>query len=234
MEDIGISVLIPLYNGIEFLEISLNSVIRQTYTKWEVIVGINGYKKDSIVEHLAKEIIEKLNNKNIILKYYETDGKANTLNKMIEDIKYDYVALLDVDDIWLDNKLEEQIKYIKEGYDVIGTGCKYIGDLNFIPDIPYGDISDYDIFKSNPIINSSVIIRKSDGLWEDTKYNIGNYNLEDYSLWFKLYYEKRRIYNIQKILVYHRIHINSAFNSKGNSNGVEKLREEWRKVYDTR
>ena len=43
----GISVLIPLYNGIEFLEESINSVIKQTYKNWETIIGINGYNENS-------------------------------------------------------------------------------------------------------------------------------------------------------------------------------------------
>ena len=42
-----ISILIPLYNGIEFLEDSVNSVINQTYKNWELLIGINGKYEDN-------------------------------------------------------------------------------------------------------------------------------------------------------------------------------------------
>ena len=46
---LGISILIPLFNGIEFLETSINSIKNQTYSKWEVIIGINGHNIDNEV-----------------------------------------------------------------------------------------------------------------------------------------------------------------------------------------
>ena len=55
----GISILIPLYNGIEFLEETLDSVVSQTHTTWEVIVGINGHPNGSDVEKLAVKLLEK-------------------------------------------------------------------------------------------------------------------------------------------------------------------------------
>ena len=43
----NISILIPLYNGIEFLETSISSIKNQTYPHWEVIIGINGHQQES-------------------------------------------------------------------------------------------------------------------------------------------------------------------------------------------
>jgi len=50
-----ISILIPLYNGIEFLEESVNSVINQTYSQWELLIGVNGYSTNSDIYFKAKE-----------------------------------------------------------------------------------------------------------------------------------------------------------------------------------
>lgn len=49
-QNIGISVIIPLYNGIEFLPQAIASVVNQTHIKWELIIGVNGYPPDSEVE----------------------------------------------------------------------------------------------------------------------------------------------------------------------------------------
>ncbi len=48
-----ISILIPIYNGIEFLEECLSTIRRQTYKDWEVIIGINGYEQNSEVYKIA-------------------------------------------------------------------------------------------------------------------------------------------------------------------------------------
>lgn len=224
--DIGISVLMPLYNGIEFLEESLQSVVQQTHKKWEVIIGINGHNKDSEIERMANHIASKYYIANIYdirIIHYDTKGKAHTLNKMIEDIKYDYVALLDVDDVWFSNKLEKQIPFLSS-YDVVGTQCMYFGNMNGCPSIPFGDISSYDFFILNPVVNSSVIIHKDNANWNDEF-------ADDYDMWLRLRYERKKFYNISDVLCKHRVYPQSAFNSKP-GDWVENLRKKWLKVYD--
>ena len=52
-----ISILIPIYNGIEFIDESVNSVINQFFTDWELLIGINGYPKNSEVYKIAKKYL---------------------------------------------------------------------------------------------------------------------------------------------------------------------------------
>jgi teichuronic acid biosynthesis glycosyltransferase TuaG len=196
-----------LYNGIEFLDECLKSIISQTYNKYEVIIGINGHPINSIIQKKAIQLSKNYNTIHVI--WYPTKGKELTLNAMIKDTKFDYICILDVDDKWFPTKLEEQIKYIDK-YDVIGTQCQYFGQKNNIPKIPLNDISNFDFFQVNPIINSSVLIKKCDANWESLFYG-----LDDYHLWMKLRYIKNRtFFNIPKILTYHRVYSNSSFNGK--------------------
>lgn len=202
-----ISILMPVYNGIEYIYESVNSVINQTYIDWELIIGINGHIPNSKIYKKTKSL-EKYDNR---IKVYDlnTIGKSNSLNEMLKYSKYNYIAILDVDDIWENNKLEIQSKYLK--YDVIGSKCIYFGEINgIIPELPIGEISNFDFYKFNPIINSSSIIKKELCYWEDI------YNLEDYNLWLKLWKLKKQFYNVDKILVKHRIHKESYFNNKNN------------------
>jgi glycosyltransferase involved in cell wall biosynthesis len=221
----GISILIPLYNGIEFLEETLNSVVSQTHTTWEVIVGINGHPNDSDVEKQAVKLLEKYHEFDMKVIYYNTRGKSETLNNMINDIKYDYIALLDADDLWLPEKLEKQIPLLKS-YDVVGTNCQYFGDKTGFPGVPFGNLKNVNFFSTNPIINSSVIIHKQNAKWDKDELR----GIEDYDLWFRLHFEGKSFYNIEDVLCRHRIHKSSSFNN-GNDNYVNELRQKWWGVF---
>ena len=126
---------------------------------------------------------------------------------MIKYCKYNHVAILDVDDIWLPTKLQKQIPLINE-YDVVGTLCQYFGTRNDKPKIEIGEINKHVFKKHNPIINSSIIIKKELANW-DKYYE----SVEDYDLWCRLATQNKKIYNVSEILVKHRIHKQSSFNS---------------------
>ena len=203
-----ISILMPIYNGIEFIQDSVFSILSQTFETWELIIGINGHPPNSDTYKIAYIFQTIYPDKIKVLDFYHIGGKSTTLNAMIAYCKYDYVALLDVDDIWIPNKLEIQSSYLYK-YDVIGTKCVYFGDINGnVPDIPVGDLSEIPFLLGNPMINSSVLIRKEYCHWEEN-------GIEDYELWLRLKYQGRTFFNCQDVLVRHRIHSNSAFNSKG-------------------
>lgn len=221
----AISILIPIYNGVEFLDQSLSSVIRQTHKTWEVLIGINGVSPNSIIEEKAYEVVKLLNKDDrydIRVIYYNTKGKPATLNKMVLDAKYSYIAILDVDDIWIDVKLEKQLKYL-DIYDVVGTGCRYFGDCDHFPNLPYGDLRYFNFLQFNPIINSSAIIKKDCAYWNEDEF------LEDYDLWLRLFNEKKKFFNVDDYLVLHRIHKDSNFNGTNHLH-VEGLKNKWSKI----
>jgi len=210
-----ISVLIPIYNGIEFIEESVSSVLNQTYEQWELLIGINGHPQNSNIYKIAKEY-EKKSDKIRVFDFYTIRGKSNTLNEMIRFCNYNYVALLDVDDVWHPQKLEIQSNALNN-YDVIGSKCIWFGDRpGVIPQSPIGDISNIDFSIINPIINSSSVIRKELCYWNEN-------GVEDYDLWLRLRKQNKKFFNFKEILVKHRIHSKSAFNSKGNDNRVDSL-----------
>jgi teichuronic acid biosynthesis glycosyltransferase TuaG len=208
-----ITILMPIYNGIEFINESVSSIINQTYKNWELIIGINGHSQNSEIYKIAKKY--EFNKKIKVLDLYKIKGKSNALNEMIKYSKYEWISLLDVDDIWLPTKLELQIPYINN-YDIIGTMCKYFGDQNNIPNIPIGDITKFNFLQVNPIINSSVLLKKDLCWWNEN-------GIEDYDLWLKLWKQGKKFYNINTIQVMHRIHNESAFNAQGNNLKVNDL-----------
>jgi glycosyltransferase involved in cell wall biosynthesis len=202
----------PIYNGIEFINESVSSVLEQTYDKWELLIGINGHPENSEIYKVAKAFEEK-SSKIKVFDFYNIKGKSNTLNELINYSKHDYIALLDVDDVWNPQKLETQSIWLG-AYDVVGSNCVLIGDTpGIVPKIPQHDFSNFNFADVNPVINSSVIVRKELCSW-NSKFD----GVEDYDLWIRIKKLGKRFYNCPEILVLHRIHKSSAFNSGGKNN----------------
>lgn len=208
-----ITILIPIYNGIEYLKECLDSVKLQSYTDWLVLIGVNGHPHDSDTYKIAKE---SESDKIKIKQYLNTNGKAEAMMKMKDDVKTPYICILDVDDKWHPEKLSEQSKFI-DIYDVIGTQCQYFGYGSGYPTIPLKDsINNHNFFDYNPVINSSVLMR-TDLLLYSTKGELAKLETvcpEDYSLWLKLWKMGKKFYNVDQVLVYHRIHSDSWFNNR--------------------
>lgn len=209
------SILMPIYNGIEFIHESVSSVLAQTCPDWELLVAINGHAQNSTVFQIA-QTYEKADPRIKVFDFFQIRGKSNALNALVPHCSYDHVALLDVDDIWHPAKLQTQAPFLRQ-YDVVGTHCMLFGDIHgALPDIPLGDISNFNFSLVNPIINSSSVIRKQWCHWNDN-------HIEDYDLWIRLRKRRCRFYNCPEVLVKHRIHKKSAFNSKGHTELVKEL-----------
>jgi glycosyltransferase involved in cell wall biosynthesis len=221
-----ISILLPIYNGIEFIDDSVNSIIGQEYKHWELLIGINGHKPNSEVYQIAKKYEKKCDYGKIrVYDFFHIKSKCETLNILTHYAKYNWVALIDVDDMWHSYKLFRQMREINNNnvnkYDVIGTKAVYFGLMEGVtPDIPTGNITNLDFVSlSNPIINSSVIIKKELCFW-NKNFNDG---LEDFELWLRLKKQGKTFYNCEEVLVRHRIHPDSAFNSKNLEHKMEEL-----------
>lgn len=207
-----ISILLATHNGGKYLSQSIDSVLNQSYKDFELLVGLNATTDNS------KDILLNYNDLRIKIFYYEEKGKAKTLNKLIKEAKYDWIALQDDDDIWLPLKLEEQIKWIKY-YDVIGTFINYIDTENkILGDGPklkssHNDIVGESLRGLNQVANTSAIFKKIDaeeinGWREDLD------GIEDFDFWLRLMRRDKKFINIPNKLVNHRLHGNSKFNTK--------------------
>lgn len=107
MQHTIVSIIMPLYNAEKYVEQAVRSVMSQTFREWELIV-VNDCSKDlsaAIVERLARE------DERIRLLHTEKPSGSPTLprNIAIENARGRYIAFLDSDDVWLPEKLEEQL-----------------------------------------------------------------------------------------------------------------------------
>lgn len=214
----SVSILIRLYNGVEYLGDSLQSVLDQTFTDWELLIGVNGHGADGNdggdTYKTARYTIDTMSTpeqqaKIRLINYPDVKGGAETMNALAKDANADWVAILDVDDMWDPEKLQLQVNLRDPQSvmpDVIGTQCQYFGTMSGSPPIPVGflDVSQFKI--GNPMINSSILMKK------ELLHCTDNFNLDDYDLWCRLILQGKVFYNLQQILTYHRINPNSHYN----------------------
>ena len=105
-----VSVIMPSYNTGRFIEESVRSVIAQTYENWELII-VDDCSNDN-----TDEVVKTFFNDARIryLKNEKNSGAAISRNKALREAQGKWIAFLDSDDIWENNKLEKQIKFMKK------------------------------------------------------------------------------------------------------------------------
>jgi glycosyltransferase involved in cell wall biosynthesis len=207
-----VSILLATYNGSKYIKESIQSIINQTYSEWELLVGINGTTDNT------EEIVKGFSDSRIkVYNFGDDKGKAKTLNKLLKIAKFDFIAIQDDDDIWLGDKLENQIKYVNE-FDVIGTLINYIDENNNIIGKPNLSISHPDIVSrslngDNQVANTSAIVRKECALAVNG-WSLELDGIEDFDFWLKIIKQNKKFINVDKSLVLHRLHKQSNFNTK--------------------
>ena len=103
-----VSIVIPVYNGTNYLREAIESALGQTYKNIEVIVINDGSTDNGATESIALSYSDRIR---YISK--ENGGVASALNRGIMEMKGEYFSWLSHDDIYKENKIEEQIKFIK-------------------------------------------------------------------------------------------------------------------------
>lgn len=98
-----VSIILPTYNHAEYLSGAVESVLNQTYQSWELIIWDDGSTDNT------RQLIELFHDKRIRYFYEDNSGKSHALNQGIEKAQGEFIAFLDDDDRWLENKLSLQM-----------------------------------------------------------------------------------------------------------------------------
>lgn len=120
-----ISIIMAAYNAEKTIEQAINSVLRQTYTDFELLV-VNDCSKDRTVE-LVKSIAAK-DNRVRLISNEKNSGVSFTRKHGLEESNGSWIAILDSDDAWTPDKLEKQIELQKRtNADLLFTGSAFYG-----------------------------------------------------------------------------------------------------------
>lgn len=112
-----VSVITPCYNAESFISQTIESVLDQSFGNWEMII-VDDCSRDN-----SPAIIKNYQEKDARIRYLQTDKPSGSptipRNIGIEEAKGRYIAFLDSDDVWLPNKLEEQVRVFVDSEAVI-------------------------------------------------------------------------------------------------------------------
>jgi len=183
-----VSVIIPTYNRALLLSRALKSVVNQSYTYWEIIV-VDNHSHDN-----TDEVVQGFNDSRIkILKINNNGIIAKSRNKGVKLSKGEWIAFLDSDDWWLENKLEISLNYLDQGADLTyhdlwkidshGDGQTTLLKTRQLNKHVFEDL----LVCGNTIPNSSVVVKKKmleqiAGL-NEKKEMIA---VEDYDAWLRI------------------------------------------------
>lgn len=124
MVDGLVSIIMPSWNTERFIAETIQSVIDQTYTNWELIIvdDCSSDNTDEVVASFKDKRIKYLHNE-------KNSGAALTRNKALREAKGEWIAFLDSDDLWMPEKLEHQIDFMnKNGYSLSFTEYEKIDE----------------------------------------------------------------------------------------------------------
>ena len=115
-----VSVIIPAYNGAAYLEQAIASVVAQTYTNYEIIVVDDGStdRTHQVVSECGIAYFGAANSDRLVYLYQDNQGVAQARNKGLELAKGEYIAFLDQDDVFLPEKLSQQVLLMEQQPDL--------------------------------------------------------------------------------------------------------------------
>ena len=219
-----VSVVIPYFKKREYIKRCIQSVLRQNYKKFEILLVYDG-ENFSDLEYL-KNIVKKDKRIKLIINY-KSLGAGLSRNKGIKFSKGKFIALLDADDYWHKNKLKIQIKFMKD-YNHLITHTSYQiidkNDKEISVRIARNFYKLEDLLYSCDIGLSTVIIKKNI-LSKNIKFpNIKT--KEDFILWLRLLEKKIPIMGLKKKLTYWRKLDNSL-----SSSTIQKIYDAFKVYY---
>lgn len=117
-----VSIIMPSYNTAKYIKNSIESVLSQTYTNWELIIVDDCSTDDT------SEIVKTIEDDRIIFfTNTENSGAAFSRNRALKIAKGRWIAFLDSDDLWYPEKLEHQLQFMKKnGYKYSFTDYKIV------------------------------------------------------------------------------------------------------------
>lgn len=215
-----VSVIMPCFNAENYIAESIESILQQSFTDFELILINDGStdKTLDIIKHYASS------DARIVVIEKENSGQTDSMNVGIYKSRGQLIARLDSDDVALPDRLKEQVAYMRKSPDVVLLGaCAFEIDM-------YGAIIKADDYPSNSALFKNLIKRKrffahSSAMFRSNivkqlrGYNPRIKHSQDYDLWLRLS-ERGKIACLNKRLVKTRDH-SANFSKIGE--GIKKV-----------
>lgn len=205
MNEIQVSVVLPVFNGEKYLAEAIESVLNQTHQNLELIIFDDGSVDGSL--DIARSY--QVRGARVIVHTRKNKGLVATLNEAIALSKSDFIVRMDADDICYPNRIELQLKeMLNKGLDLVGGAIDFLECGTITGTMQYREESD-DIKASiltwgRNFCHPAVLVRKS--LYKKYPYE-DLPGIEDFALWIRLALDKNiKMGNISASVIQYRVH----------------------------
>ena len=218
-----VSIIVPVYNVKKYIAATIESVLAQTYTNWELLL-IENASTDGTKEFVAEYLKDHPDDRITFCVIDENIGAAAARNYGMDISKGRFVAYLDSDDLWMPDKLEKQVAFMLEkqaafsftGYEfalACGTGT---GKVVKVP-----ETIDYKQALQNTTIFTSTVMFDTSKLAK-SELHMPLVKSEDTALWWRILRGGQLAYGLNENMVLYR-----RIDGSLSSNKIEALRRIW-------
>lgn len=193
-----VSVIIPMHNASNYIIDCLNSVVSQTYKNLEIIL-IDDHSNDDTLKKVSL-----YNDKRIkLIKNKVNCGAAITRNKGIEAATGDYICFIDCDDLWVNDKIEKQVKFIKDKAFIYSKYYYLRKTKTHLANVPLSYT--YESLLKNSGIFTSTVMLNMEYLTKEDIYMPNIKRGQDYACWYQILKKVGNAYGMDDALAYYRV-----------------------------
>lgn len=195
-----ITVGLPVYNAEKYIHNAITSILKQSYSDFELIITDDGSKDNSI------DIIRQFNDSRItLIEDGDNCGLPYRLNQITSLASGEYIARMDADDIMHVDRLATQLKYMQANpnVDVIGTSIYVVDGENRIIGKRKSMTISEDSMSSFKVVFIHPTIFGRTKWFKSNPYNINALRIEDLELWYRTI-DKSTFRNLDTPMLYYR------------------------------
>lgn len=207
-----ISIITPAYNAARFIGETIESVLKQTYTNWEMVI-VDDRSTDKTVQIV--EEYQKKDQRIKLIQLEENSGSAVARNTAMENSAGQFIAFLDSDDMWYPTKLERQLRFMQKNdiafsftkFERIQENGKPTGEISNVPkSVGYRDLM------KHCVIGCLTVMLDMSKIGDVKMYNIRT--RQDYVFWLTITKNGHRAYGLPEVLAKYRLVENSISRNK--------------------
>lgn len=223
-----VSVIIPTYNRAEYLSRTINSVLKQTFSDWELLIVDDGSADNTF------DVVKEFTDKDERIKYFyqkNSGGPSSPRNTGLEKAQGEFIAFLDSDDEWFPEKLQKQIDFFTNNQNPkLGVLACFVyvkenktGELTLKKDNYFKGNVINKLVNNNFLFTSSCVMTKLSILKEiglfDLQFKVG----EDWDIWLRISEAGYEFDFVPEYLVNYFVHDKNTYYGNKNFNGEQEL-----------
>lgn len=198
-----VSIVMPSYNSSCYIADAIYSVMKQTYISWELLITDDASTDDTV--NMVETFIEQ-DSRIRLFRLEKNSGVATARNFSIQHAKGQFIAFLDSDDVWHPEKLEKQLRFMKEHqYSFTFTAYQLMSHNGEMLDkiINTPESIDYKHYLKNTIIGCLTVMLDREQLGNFLFPNLKT--SQDMALWLTILRNGNRAYGLNEVLADYRL-----------------------------